>query len=232
MCVYDYGTRLKEVNKFFFKNNVLPKIAFINYASESNTEYYNRFSAEDKQVFLSRLKDFTDEYYECKVNNKEISPYMKAYFNLKFVSLFFRRRHTDDIIPFLPYTGACFPGFKISVRHDGKFDICERVNSTMPIGNIYDGFNYDSMSKVIKEYNSMDSKECKNCPINKLCNLCYAHCMCDGEFILPESFCKNSIEYFRESLSGLFSILECRPDAFDEIEQFYSDNKTLLTLLY
>jgi len=79
-----------------------------------------------------------------------------------------RKRSCDKQPSFLPFSGACIPGDKITVHVDGKIDMCERINGTFPIGNLdYGGIDYKRLSEIIGQYGKEVLSECPACPAYK-----------------------------------------------------------------
>lgn len=220
ICVYDLKTDIKGNVEFFEQEN-LPHIVFLNLVSSFNTNYYDQFTQEDYKKFYNEREFFLQQYIENKVGEKEMSQYLRVFFELGFAAVVLRQRHKDTQTHMLPYTGTCVPGIKISVRTDGTYDICERVNPSMPIGDIYNGLDFEKITQIIKKYNSQVTDNCYYCPISKSCPLCYAQCLCEGDFKLENNFCSLARKDIRESFSSVYTILELNNKAFDDLEGFY-----------
>ena len=132
VSVYDCKTDIVG-NVDFFENNDLPPLIFLAEASHQNTTYWNRFSDEDKSRFWQTMKRVFDQYFESMKHGRQVPRYLAALFRPRSAKVLLRHRHAD-ISPFItPYTANCTPGMKISVRTDGTFDMCERVNATFPM---------------------------------------------------------------------------------------------------
>ncbi|MCL2576880.1 MAG: hypothetical protein FWE27_02355 [Defluviitaleaceae bacterium] len=128
-----------------------------------------------------------------------------------------RTRINDVRPPMLPFTSTCVPGMKISVRVDGTYDMCERINQMFPIGNVVNGLHYNDIADLIRQYNETITKNCHLCAINKVCALCFAQCAGENCFKLAVNACNGNIIVFLRNLAILYSIGERNPD---ELQKF------------
>ncbi|HHT57270.1 radical SAM protein [Herbinix luporum] len=217
ICVYDIKTDLIENDKFFENNDNMPPVTFVNGVSSINTNYFKQFSQEDYKKHFEQYSFLVNKYVDSKKNHIKISEYLRVLMEEQLCGLLIRSRHQDIRPPMLPYTNNCVPGMKISVRADGTYDMCERVNSTTPIGDINKGLNLTSIKNIIKDYNSSITEECDICPINKVCSLCFAQCNNDGCFKKYVD-CEQIRNINRYNLSIIYSIMEVNPDAYENFE--------------
>lgn len=112
---------------------------------------------------------------------------------------------------FLPYTGTCFPGMKIVVDTKGLLHSCEKINEKMPIGNVRSWVDARLIEKIITKYNDTMGPKCVNCPVQRLCEVCYQHVLDEnGEFSLHlnNNICDNLIKRKQEAFSFLYGIME------------------------
>lgn len=216
LAVYDFQTDF-EANIRFFEEEDLPRLLFINFVSATNTEYHNRYSDEEKLRFQLKTFELLKKYLVFKREGKHVPEYLKLLFELLYAGVFFRPKRDDPRSFLIPYTSTCIPGVKISVRTDGTLDVCERCNSTYPIGHVDTGIDYTAIKKVLHLYNSGLAKECDTCTLNNNCSLCFAVCNRDGNFSLPDNWCEEFHHTFMSSLSQIFSVLEENPTAYDNI---------------
>lgn len=214
--VYDINTNFYE-NKEFFETEELPPIFLCNQVLSENTDYYKKFTKEEIDGFNKSLKELMSVYIEKKQNNENPPEYLRALFEGLMNNIIMRKRHLDSNPSFLPYTGTCVPGSKISVRVDGKIDMCERINSKFPIGDICNGINYDSIKEIVNSYNNTIMKKCRVCTVSKMCPVCFASCARESGFSLKKDFCKEWKKTVVGMLSIIYTILEKNPMAFDHI---------------
>ena len=223
ISVYDTKTDLVE-NERFFMEKKLPRIFFINEVSATNTNYYDRFTKDDVRNFHEVHDKLMRKYIKAKQNNEEMSDYLQMLFEAPISLTVMRLRHLDAKSALLPYTNTCIPGMKLSIRTDGKIDICERINSTFPIGDIENGLNLDAISGIIKQYNESVTKECAECDSKNNCPLCFAYTNGNGDFHIREGFCENWRKLQREKVAVVYSILEKNPTAFDNLHNNLSSS--------
>lgn len=82
--------------------------------------------------------------------------------------------------------------------------------------------NYDKISELLHKYNNEITSKCINCPIQRLCTLCYAHLLdSDGEFRKSDAhLCNNLINIYIKRFSFLWGLLEdgAKPENFTKIQ--------------
>jgi uncharacterized protein len=87
--------------------------------------------------------------------------------------------------PETPLTGTCFPGGnRIFVDTGGYYNICEKISHQAPrIGDVKNGFDFDSIRRIIKEYNEeIIRHRCWRCEHWFLCDVCLANSFKEGRF--------------------------------------------------
>jgi uncharacterized protein len=217
ISVFDVRTDLRE-NVRFFKENKLPRIFFINEVSSSNTNYYDQFSCEDFDEYNQIYEELLEEYINAKQSKEKVSNYLEMFFEAPLSTTIMRLRAKDTKSKLVPYTNTCVPGMKVSVRTDGTYDICERINTTFPIGDVDHGINTKAVCNVIEKYNKAVTKECQNCTAVKNCPLCFAYTNGDHCFSIPDNFCERWRKLQLIKLSAIYTILEKNPHAFDLLQ--------------
>ncbi|MGF7050721.1 uncharacterized protein J2T13_005271 [Paenibacillus sp. DS2015] len=179
LITIDTGTDLLRMRDFF-KNNrhMLPKIARISQIGASFTDWYQRYSSEDRTRFINSLEELR-EIYILQIQTLDIKE-TEEFLNILFSIPIFSILNRSNNIPFnqrrpqfLPFTGACVPGDKIAVDSTGNLHVCERINQSRPIGNIDDWLSIPLISDMLEDYQKKVAEDCVNCPIQSLCELCY-----------------------------------------------------------
>ncbi len=224
ISVYDVGTDIEENVRFFEENKYLPRLFFINEVSSTNTDYYERFSEEQRQTFNQKYNKLLKEYIANKKHGRKMSNYLEMLFEARLSLSIMRLRHQDHKSAIVPFTNTCVPGMKISVRVDGTFDLCERINEKFPIGNVETGLNYESIQKLIDLYNNSVTRECANCTAYRHCPLCFAYTAGEKGFYIPNHFCEKWKEQQLDNLAVIYSILEENEAAFDTLHNELEDN--------
>ncbi|MBQ3941104.1 MAG: radical SAM protein [Oscillospiraceae bacterium] len=223
ISVYDTATDLLE-NERFFAENDLPPIFFINEVSATNTNYYDRFTDDDVRHFHEVHDRMLRRYIKAKQNNEEMSNYLQMLFEAPISLTVMRLRHLDTKSALLPYTNTCVPGMKLSIRTDGTVDICERINSTFPIGDLEHGLDMDAISRIIRMYNESVTAECEGCDAKNNCPLCFAYTNGNGDFRIRPRFCENWRRLQKEKFAVVYSILEKNSTAFDNLHNNLSSS--------
>lgn len=218
ICVYDLDTDL-EANARFFEDEELPRISFVDAVSPGSDDdnYYDRFSDDDRRVFEAQSARLMQRYFRDLMKGVRSPDFVRVFCGSRFLSVLVHARAFDRRPEMLPFTGCCLPGEKISVRTDGTFDMCERVNSSMPIGHVDRGLDMEAIARVVKRYNAALGRKCTECPVTKMCGVCFGDgvCMKNGSFeVSEESRCRDIRDDQAHYLSVVYSILERKPDAF------------------
>jgi uncharacterized protein len=216
--VCDWGTDLLAVCEFFETNDSwLPRPGTYSGVTSQDTSYFDQFSETDRQRFGRSHAQLWASFVEKAQRGERTSDALRMIVEQQLGSVLHRRRQRDPVLPWLPFTRSCVPGTKILVRADGTFDICERVNGTMPIGDVDRGLDFGRVAELINMYNVAVCAQCWTCPITKLCTECFATCNGpEGSFKKLRSECAAAIDKAKERLSVICTISEHRPGALNK----------------
>lgn len=82
------------------------------------------------------------------------------------------------------FNACCVPASrKIYVTVDGNFEICEKMDGSPNIGNVFDGLDKNKIKdELINSYAEKSINECSKCWAANLCRVCYVSCYTDGKF--------------------------------------------------
>lgn len=70
--------------------------------------------------------------------------------------------------------GRCIPGGrKCYVDTDGRYYACEKLQGGYSIGSTEEGCSLEKIEKLIRDYDKLVVRKCRNCPYAKVCSLCY-----------------------------------------------------------
>lgn len=215
MVVQEFNTNIEANLDFFVENQgVIPDVAMVSFVTSTNTHYFDNLDGEIVNNYVAQFNSMIQKFLNMTISEQPINSYLNMLFSAGVYSTIGRARIEDQKAPMLPFTGSCVPGMKISVRTDGTYDICERVNGTMPIGSIEKGLDIAAISNVIRQYNTEVTSKCFKCPISRVCTVCFANCNGCGKFNSPD--CSNQIQTLILNLSILYSILEENPSLKDK----------------
>lgn len=217
IAVFDWKSDLFAIQKFF-KDQSVPKLSFITMPSANdNGHYYERFTEHDFLNF-QKLEETAFTWYRKTLTEEQNH---ESFFDLLFGLTASKTIYATPMVSasdslLIPYTGTCIPGRKLFVDVDGVFHICERINQTFPIGNIYTGLDYSRIAELINDYcNHLDV--CPDCPVKKSCPNCYCAFALTGNFKNASDMCGAAELLEKNSLSRAFSIGEKNQDVLEAL---------------
>jgi uncharacterized protein len=217
IAVGDWKTDVRRAAAFFSENaSWLPPLQLYSRVVARETTYYDQFSEVDRSASQEAHRDLQDQYLARLAAGADGDQFTRAYFGRTVAQVVYRRRQYNGRPSFLPFGNTCLPGMKLAVRVDGTFDICERVNGTMPIGDVDRGLDYGRIASIVREYNEKVCAQCWSCPVTRLCYQCFAFRDRDGTFSDASEApgaCLKCQEDVRNLLSLSYSVLERNPDA-------------------
>ncbi len=151
------------------------------------------------------------------------SPFLSALFRGEFLGLHRRRifpgygnRHYAN--------GVCIPGVRrVFVSPAGKIYVCEKVDDSLCIGNIWDGFDVCALNRMVDHYIEQSNRNCTECYANRLCTACFATSFSVNGFREKDKAeaCDNIRASLVESLIGYCEVLEENPSAFDFMKDIH-----------
>ena len=196
-------TSLVEIYGSIFFNNIKKK--------GLKTKNYN-----------SIRQKFIDGILTKKISKIPLDPKYKFVYSSFFRNI--QKIHNRKIFSHLTKNhyagGLCFPGSdNLLVDYNGDFYVCEKVdgNTNMNIGNLKTGINLYYLYKKINEFYAFLGEACVNCWLNRLCPVCFAHSVYNGEFNRNkiDFSCSLYRSYYDEILSLYCEIMEKDPDSLD-----------------
>ena len=214
-AVYDYRTNIIRTNQYFGEecgSKKLPPIKIVNRVSDINTNYYSKFSKEEKKTYFNQLNELKKEYVKGILNNRANNSYLNSLFSMNYMMIMLRKRAYDLLPADIPIGGSCFPGQKLFIETDGKFNICERVNGSHSFGNVDEGINMQKVAEILLTYKKEILRNCVSCPITKICPYCFMNFEQESDFQYDSLKCKNMIEKVKNNLCEYSSLLEIKPD--------------------
>jgi uncharacterized protein len=212
-CVFDYGTDLEAAAAFFDTDNGVPRPAFVNMASDLNTTHWRAAAPEDLRRLRAAAARLRARYKRALIEGTPIGGYDRLLGGGDIFQLTIRPRLNDVRTPYLPFSGTCFPGRKIAVGVSGALHLCERVNTTAPIGHLDRGIDPERVRSMVEEYQRTVLARCASCPATRLCSICFSHVLADDRFVDPAALCEGARRRAISSLRDYISIMEANPEA-------------------
>ncbi len=222
LACYDTGTNLPIVAKFFDSNvNFLPSIGRISLISQHFTDWYSRYSSQQKAKFNKSFEMLQKRFFSQLINHEKVSSFLDVLFGTPFRMIMMRRRDPSSRPSFLPYTGACIPGTKIAVDPQGDIHCCEKMNEQFPIGDVQNGLSIEKIATLMDSYRRQIYPECFDCPVTKLCPVCYAIVAGNGRFERsPSNLCLKIRESVKRKFEDLWTLFEA---SVKESDIFHSE---------
>lgn len=223
ISTYDYGSDMLKINEFFEENSeLLPLIGRVDMVMPSFTGYYDQFTENDVKRHHYQMIKLNKIYLDRISHNKKVGNYLRALIEGKYFNYLIRPIGPFTRPSLMPWTGTCIPGEKIAVRPDGKFHICERINEYFPIGDVNSGLDLGKIERILINYKENITADCKGCPIQRLCGLCFAQCAGEGIFKKdPYNICNLMEKEKKEMIGELYSLLEKNPSLYSEMSTGY-----------
>ncbi len=211
---YDWRSDLDAINSFCKSNyNDIPEIARLTLVSDYFTDWYSKFSEDEKKSFFNKRTEIGNNLADKLAENEQPEPIERLLFAGVFTDILNRYVNMPNSSvhpPFMPYTGSCIPGTKICVLPNGNVQCCEKINNSRPIGNVDEGLDMQAIIDMLKDYYETMAPVCSKCPVKHLCPICFTACLDDdGKFNRSQiGDCRKVRESVRERFTYVYNILE------------------------
>lgn len=227
-CVFSPDTDLLAVNEFFVKNHEL----FFNVMTSSVRSGHETFFLEhpvnpDQRKF--QIDTLFRHYVEAHICSESFDPensnniFTRALFERDFVKLH-KRELFNNALDQVEVSPACFPGKrKLFVDVEGNLHICERVNRTYPIGDVFNGYDTNRVTSIVNDYSRvMNSEQCRSCWAFRFCGLCYSPLLEDSGIadVSDGKVCSAIKNNALSSMKSYCFILKQNAHAFDYMENY------------
>ncbi|MHA6532346.1 radical SAM protein [Paenibacillus sp. BAC0078] len=217
---FDFKTDFEKLANFFDDN--LLSVIHTGQVQTQNSTYYSQFDDRDEAVFFEKYNKLKENFFEKAISNDiDKNKFLYRFFGSIYATLAFHPMIREASPVIRPYTGTCVPGEKLYVTTEGKFQICEKINSAYEIGDIQEGLDLDRITKVLNDYNQNICVHCEECPISRLCNLCFKNFETENGFESNSGICLQQRKTIENLLGEFVSMLEENPKLFDEVTSDY-----------
>ncbi len=219
LVTYDWKTDMRALEEFFKGRDEFKNTLFIfNQVNPYFTDYYNRFSEDDRRHFREGVNEIKDALrndtlrYDPVTNFCITSPY-----RLHLLRRILNTPGRSEI----PATSTCLPGEKLCVLPDGRLQPCEKAPG-LDVGTVETGLNFEAISELIHRYNQVIVSNCRGCPMLQLCKTCFASFWSGTEFTKPtSSFCGDNVTWATQVLEETYSLFERRPEYYQDIVNLF-----------
>ncbi len=210
-----------KLEKFFNENDEIfvDTYPFINFVIDLNTDFVMKYS-QDTQISKKSLKlknEILLGQYKNMITKERKNKFLEPIFNM-----IFKKIHLRKIYPKFEeeysFNHLCIPGAsKLLVNSNGKFHYCTNVSSSMSIGNIHKGFDYNKIKQLYNKYIDLTYDDCRNCWAIRICNACYYSAVKGDTFDLSQK--REICTRIKKRVKAMFiiynEILEDNEQAFD-----------------
>lgn len=219
LCCIDYKTDPIKLYEFYMKNDrmqggEIPHLLRISRINDTDTDYYNQFTSEDIQKYISGLSKLEEMYLESVTNNEE-NWFLDMMVGQELLRIYDRPRFTN-LGGYYYVNGCCIPGEKIFVLPDGQYGVCEKVCiDDLYVGNVEQGLDCQKIADLMNHMNELMKERCNHCECSSLCTVCYANLTDKDTIGFSEELCEAKRRNFRHSLRMLNKINEINPGHFE-----------------
>lgn len=199
---------------------VANSVLMVNFVSEVATDYWKK--NPPTLEWCQSLESLRWRYYKSIVlDNPPADRVLQSLFQLDLLKIYRRAIH-KSLSESIGLNGCCVPGTRrLYVDCDGRYHMCERINNSLPIGDVDRGLDFDRITQLVDKYRSASEGECCKCWMVRLCSLCFVCCAKDGGFDPDEkrALCDAVREGFHHRLSEYCQIAEIDPAAFQYMDR-------------
>ncbi len=189
---------------------------FVSLVDPYDTDFYKNFTKEEIEEFDRQIEELVNKTLKEDIPDGIVDDFL---YQFLYKDLFIyhnspKGRLSEEFL----IGGFCIPGHdRTFIAPDGSIYPCEKVHYHLKIGDIFNGFNFDRINEIVQEVESLRNKNCLDCPIARLCNICYAH-IYRNEKLREDLFrrtCKSKMKYWEKLLGVYAKVKEINPGFFD-----------------
>ena len=214
-CCFDKYTDMEKAVAFFEQNYSLfsPFYILFSLVSIFDTTYYSwcKEQYKNNSTFVedNNINSINKLYEKFVKNNYNDETY--SILNAIFFS-YFMFLIRDKGVKHSPLNNCCIPTSKIAISPDGTISLCEKMCKRHALGNCKNGLDLNIIQDVANKFIHA-LKKCENCPIKRLCNVCFMQMDENGE--ISEEFCNNEIYSKIDLLKKIYGQLEQGIDLYN-----------------
>lgn len=221
-AIYNNLSYIKSKDEKFWMNNIqimmtiqdISKLPEIAEQWESSSLLFNKMPyriSEVSTIYNDKTAkiDFSDqvEKYVALVQWYKTHPnslFMKTFFSLWLAEWI--NRPIMELDGHVEYP-TCIPqNRKLYIDTNKRIGICERISDSLRIGTIEDGICFDKVNEIAKSTAAFMAKNCANCEIARLCDVCPDILKISGNVI--DIYCHNQKAMQRVKFQSLCELAE------------------------
>jgi len=220
--IHDFFSSSKLFSKSWYAN--IGKISFTGGPRFKDKYGFDRNEGEETEEKLF-------ERFRGKIVNEGRC---KDRFLLRFYYPHFWKIYNRLMVPLpslIKERNACIPGqLRLLVAPDGDLYPCEKGISTIKIGCLDGGFDFEKCYELIREYTKIRTELCRDCWAIRFCNTCYLGAEKDGKMDkeVKKEECTYVKKHWGVMLKRFAEIMEERPDAFSESRKLIKMDRIFL----
>jgi uncharacterized protein len=221
-CVVSPGSDLIKLNEFFFKNACVGLITelLVGFVNPGHRTFFQECPEHPRrqQQWEALSQAYCDAHLRSFDPHAPENVFTRQLFERDYLDLY--KRHVCTTVHYEAHlTRMCFPGKRRPfVTTDGEIHVCERINDSLPIGDVWNGFDVPRITQLWNQFAKLaDMEDCRTCWAVRLCPLCFTQVVADGEFSseLKTSECESIRNHYVRTLREYCRMQELNPGAFE-----------------
>ena len=210
----------EALNDFISDSEIKP--AGINFSNVDRhfTTFFDQFCPEDKRSFKQGKIDNLDSFTAKLARGEELNEVEKNMFKTRF--FYIHKREMKKLPERYPSHGQCMIGTRsLLINTDGSFNFCTRIDDVYNLGDIYAGFDYQSIEKLYFDLDRFLGERCYGCWAIRFCLKCLKDLNKNGELSdeVFEELCRKKRRAILEEIKDYIRIRESSEHALDYLDQ-------------
>ncbi len=192
---------LVAFEEFFLRNQ--------RYFNESNVSLIRLNTIGlDQAVYNKIRKGYAKQIVQIEQNLDQDQWFYKKLVSSRFENLL--ENPSKTIVTESNFTASCRPAdSRIFVDTNGEIHICEKLNPYLPIGNVFDGFDFHAIKKILESWRIETlRRKCWECDPWWICNQCFASCATSDGVQISDKACFDQTEGSKKSIARFIASLE------------------------
>ena len=149
---------------------------------------------------------------------------LDIFFRFNIGDIFIRRIAPSSRNAYVP---GCEPfTSKLFAAADGSFKPCEKMFNHMPLGNVYDGFNWDNLRIIWDKLTCMYRENCRSCWALRLCEVCAKDLLDENGVAVrpPQDICSQVRRAALNNLRMYCDIAERHKELWQRYTTYYKEH--------